>query len=552
MTGKTGEANNIIYRKPARIFEDSGSVSPNKAYYTPLTNVTNTKKQDFKTMVDDGRYFSIFAPRQTGKTTFLEGIRRKLHREPAYVIIMLTFQDLNKVNKKEFYNHIEKKLYSQLTGRLREVGCEKCDIIEQFLDNHRLVDHLSFRELLEQLNKIVEFKKIVIFIDEFDGMPVNELENFLTTLRSLHQEYKHSENKALYSIGLIGIRNITKLIVGGVSPFNIADQVDFPLFSLQNVQDLFSQYTEETNQPFSEAAIRAIHEKTGGQPWLVNRLGTLLTAYVKPGTIETIDDTDVEKAIQLLLKEKNDHFDNLYEKAIQYKETFVEIVFDHVEYNPDNPDQGWLEQYGLIEREGEKAIVANSIYKARYLKTFFLEVQAYRDIVLKEYELPGNRLDMERILLDFEHYITQIGVNAFYQKQPNPAGQIHTGMITSKPYEKTGQFLLTAWLYQFVRGGAGELRYELISGLGRMDVILTYKGRKYIIETKINRGNLTRTINNGITQLSNKYLASESTNEGYLVIFDAKTPVGEDCVSQHHDAGDKKITGIIIPIGKIN
>ena len=64
---------------------------------------------------------------------------------------------------------------------------------------------------------------------------------------------------------------------------------------------------------------------------------------------------------------------------------------------------------------------------------------------------------MERILVEFSRYIAQIGVRAFYEKD--------------KPYEKTGQFLLTAWLYQFVEDGKGELRYEVPSGLGRMSNI---------------------------------------------------------------------------------
>jgi hypothetical protein len=80
-----------------------------------------------------------------------------------------------------------------------------------------------------------------------------------------------------------------------------------------------------------------------------------------------------------------------------------------------------------------------------------------------------------------------------------------------------------------VRGGAGELRYEVLSWVGRMDIILTYKGKKYIIETKINRHNLTRTIEDGITQVSGKYLASESVEDSYLVIFDIKTQIGEEC-----------------------
>jgi len=526
----------MTYRKPERIFEDSGSVIPKKAYYIRLSNVTNTKKQDLKTMVDEGRYFSMFAPRQSGKTTFLEGIYKELHIEPTYIVILLCFQNLNDVSKREFYREIEKELYTQLRNRLREVGCEKYEIIEPFLENLRLTNHLSFMELLEELNRVIELKKIVIFIDEFDGIPLDELENFLTTLRRLYQKYKSVEQKALYSIGLIGIRNITKLIVGGVSPFNIADQVDLPPFSLKNVRDLFSQYTEETNQPFSEKAVKKIHEETGGQPWLVNRLGTILTVDVKPGTIEPIDQTDVEKAIKILLLEKNDHFDNLYEKAKLYKETFVEIVFDNVEYSPYEEDQTWLEQYGLIKNKHGRAVVANNIYKAMFIKVFFREVKAYEEISLDEYVLPGNRLDMERILLHFEQYIAQIGVKAFYKED--------------KPYEKTGQFLLTAWLYQFVREGAGELRYEVPSGFGRMDIILTHKGRKYIIETKINRHNITRTLNDGITQVSGKYMASESVEEGYLVIFDINKQVGEECEPQYHQVGDKKVTSFTIGIAR--
>ncbi|UCH98302.1 MAG: AAA-like domain-containing protein [Candidatus Aminicenantes bacterium] len=536
MTGKKIEVDKMVYRKPVRIFEDSGAVIPKKAYYVRLDDVTNTKKQDLKTMVDESRYFSMFAPRQSGKTTFLERICQELHEDPTYIVIFLCFQNLSEVSKQEFYREIEKELYTQLKNRLREVDCEKCDKIEHFLENHRLTNHLSFMDLFEELNRVIEFKKIVIFIDEFDGIPLDELENFLTTLRRLYQKYKSKEQKALYSIGLIGIRNITKLIVGGVSPFNIADQVDLPPFSLKNVRDLFSQYTEETNQPFSEEAVKKIYEETEGQPWLVNRLGTILTVDVKPGTVEPIDENDVENAIRLLLKERNHHFDNLYEKAKLFKETFVEIIFDHAEYNPDDEEHTWLEQYGLIKNKDGQAIVANNIYRARFTKTFFKEVRVYEEIPLHGYVLPGNRLDMERIILNFEQYIARIGVNAFYKE--------------NKPYEKTGQFLLTAWLYQFVRGGAGELRYEVPSGVGRMDIILIYKGKKYIIETKINLYNLTRTIEDGINQLSDKYLASESVEEGYLVIFDIKTQIGEECEPQQHQAGDKKVTSFTIGIGR--
>jgi hypothetical protein len=550
MTGKKKDANQMAYRKPNRTFEKSGSVNPQASYYVSLENVVNTDKQDIKTMIDRGRYFSIFAPRQSGKTTFFKRICVELQKNPVYIPVILSFQDFKNLEKDQFYALLEKELYGQLISRLTEVNCQKIEEVKQFLHQHPLTSHISFRLLFEELNRMIEFKKIVIFIDEFDGIPLSELENFLTAIRELYQKYKETKQKTLYSVGLVGIRNITKLIVGGVSPFNIADQVDLPPFSLKNVSDLYSQYTRETNQPFTREAVQKVYEETGGQPWLVNRLGTILTLDVKPGTTAPINEKDVDTAIQLLLQERNVHFDNLYEKAVLYKETFVEIVFDHVEYNPDDRDQTWLEQYGLVKQKESKAVVANNIYKTRYLKTFFKEINAYRDITLQEYQLPGNRLDMERILLDFEQYITQIGVNAFYQEWAAPDDQDGEEVKKTKPYEKTGQFLLTAWLYQFVRGGAGELRYEVLSGLGRMDVLLTYKGRKYIIETKINRRGLTRTLNDGIIQLSRKYLASESAHEGYLIVFDTKIPVGEECEPQCHQTGDKRITSFTIAIGK--
>ena len=75
--------------------------------------------------------------------------------------------------------------------------------------------------------------------------------------------------------------------------------------------------------------------------------------------------------------------------------------------------------------------------------------------------------------------------------------------------------------------GKGELSFEVSTGLGRIDILLTYQGRKYIVETKINRSNLERTAEKAIDQLCGKYLLTERANEGYVVIFDPKTTVGE-------------------------
>ncbi len=444
MPKKAGSTDNVTYRKPKRTFENSGIVNPEASYYVLLENVVNTNKQDIKTMVDKGRYFSIFAPRQSGKTTFLEEFCSQLHQDPTYIAMILCFQDFKNLDITGFYSEIEQDIYDQL---------------------------------------------------------------------------------------------ITRLAVTGVSPYNIADQVKFPSFSLKNVRDLYRQYTEETNQPFTEEAVKKVFEETAGQPWLVNRLGTILTVNIKPETVEPIDEKDVEQAVQLLLKEKNNHFHDLYEKVKPYKETFVEIAFNTVKYYPEDEEQTWLEEYGLIRDRDHHAVVANNVYKARFLKTFFKEVKAYEDISPQAYALPGDRLDMKRILLNFGRYISYIGVKAFYAEE--------------KTYEKTGQFLLTAWLYQFIEKGNGELRHELRSWLGVLDILLTYKDKKYIIETKVNRyDDITRILEEGVTQVTQKYFATEAAGEGYLVIFDTKTHMGAVCEPKENREDGKKVIIFIIGIGK--
>ncbi len=524
------------YKKPKRMFEDSGTVDPKMSYHVELENVTNTKRQDIKTLVDLGRYFSIFAPRQSGKTTFFEDFCHELEKDTSYVAILLSFQDYKQLEKATVYSLIEESIFEQLLNRLQNVHCENIEPVRELLNSHGVTDHISFRKLFEKLNKVIPPKKIIIIIDEFDGIPIGELENFLTTLRELYQKYKKQIDKALYSVGLVGIRNITKLIVGGVSPFNIADQVKLPPFTLKNVRDLYSQYTEETNQPFTEDAVKKVFDETAGQPWLVNRIGTILTVDIKPETTNPITAQDVEKGIKHLLKERNSHFDNLLEKAKLYKETFVRITFNGVDYNPDDEDQSWLEQYGLINEKNDKAVVANAIYKRRFLKAFFHESGATADTSLKAYFTSDGFLNMEAILSDFEEYIMQIGVNAFYASQ--------------KPYEKTGQFLLSAWLYQFVEGGKGELRLETPTGLGRIDILLIYQGHKYIIETKINRSSLDKTVEKAIDQLCGKYLLTEQADEGYVVIFDLKTKVGELCTPRKHIVEGKEILSFNIGIGR--
>jgi len=360
----------LKYKPPKRIFENTGYVDPEKSYHVHIENVVNSHKQDLKTMVDHGRYFSIFAPRQSGKTTFFRTFAKELETNTNYIFILMSFENCEDYDLQKFYHHIQNMIYKQLIKRLEVIKCTQLKAAREFANKHDLHDSYDLYLLFEALNTIISHKKIVIFIDEFDGIPLHEIKNFLTTLRKLYQDYKEETAKALYSVGLVGIRNITQLTVGGVSPFNIADHVEIPPFTLNNIRDLYQQYTKETNQPFTEEAIQLIFEQTQGQPWLVNRLGTFLTKQIKPESTDSIEVDDVNKAIQSLLQEKNAHFDNLKEKVLLYKETFNKINTQQMSFLPDDEAQSWLYQYGLIKKQNGFAVISNTIYSKRFSNDF--------------------------------------------------------------------------------------------------------------------------------------------------------------------------------------
>jgi len=360
----------MVYQPPKRRFESTGYVNPETAYYVPLENITNADQEDLKTMVDHGRYFSIFAPRQSGKTTFFRTFAKELEANTNYIFILMSFENCQDYDLKKFYHHIQNKVYKQLIKRLEIINCTQLQDARQFISKHDLHDSYDLYLLFEALNTIISHKKIVIFIDEFDGIPLHEINNFLTTLRKLYQDYKEETAKALYSVGLVGIRNITQLTVSGVSPFNIADHLEIQPFTLKNVRDLYQQYTQETHQPFTKEAVQTIFEQTLGQPWLVNRLGSILTKQIKPETTDAIDVDDVNKAIQHLLQEKNTHFDNLKEKVLLYKETFNKINAQQVKFLPYDEAQSWLHQYGLIKNENGFAVIANPVYSKCFSVSF--------------------------------------------------------------------------------------------------------------------------------------------------------------------------------------
>ncbi len=71
-------------------------------------------------------------------------------------------------------------------------------------------------------------------------------------MHSIRNAYHSRENHCLKSVILVGVSNIVGIIQDNASPFNIADNLNVPYFTRDEVFELLHQHEEETGQLFEE------------------------------------------------------------------------------------------------------------------------------------------------------------------------------------------------------------------------------------------------------------------------------------------------------------
>ena len=87
------------------------------------------------------------------------------------------------------------------------------------------------------------------------------------------------------------------------------------------------------------------------------------------------------------------------------------------------------------------------------------------------------------------------------------------------------------------------MSFEVPTGRGKMDLLITHNQRKYIVETKIWRGD-TR-YQAGKKQLA-AYLKLENVQAGYYVVFDHRKEPEPRVETDHFD--DLTIRSYVIPV----
>ncbi|MCY3741543.1 MAG: AAA-like domain-containing protein [Candidatus Poribacteria bacterium] len=495
-----------------RWFETRGPVYPEDNYVVARTN----ELADFVKRIERGRYIVLFAPRQTGKTSFFRNAIDVLeNRESAYFPIQLNFEGYVDSDATTFYTSLCEEIRKQIKDVFQNRQKDLPDRLSRFLESSEITEHISMRRFFEDLGSLLETQRFVMIIDEFDGIPEEAIRGFLHSLRHI---YLSGRERCPHSIGIVGVKSITQLNYDrSISPFNIQDEFKLPNFTLEQVQELFSQYTAEVGQPFTPETIAAIHKQTTGQPVLVNRFAQILTEELDIPKSEPITRKHFSEAHIQLLREGHTNIDHLItniHKDRRFEALLMKIAsYDEgVRFSPYNEHINELATYGVIA-EGADGMceIINPIYHYCIMDAFKPIVNGLEQEYLPEddrtefqdYLTPDGQIQMAALLDNFRDFIARVGFRIL--------------QVPDTPREYVGQHMLFAYLEQFVQSVGGTMYLEVQTGRGRTDILILHRNRKYIVETKIWGGD--RRYQAGKAQLA-AYVKLEQAEEGYYVVFD--------------------------------
>ncbi len=472
---------------------------------------------DFINRVKQGRYIVLFAPRQTGKTTFFQDALKALAAEGTdYFPIQLNFEEYEDITPPDFYHSLCKEIVKEIRKIFRERGEHPSQELDTFLTTAQITNHISMREFFEGFTTFAENQRVVFIIDEFDGIPQDAINGFLRSLRRIYLTGR--EVRSPYSVGIVGVKDITQLNYDrSISPFNIQDEFTLPNFTLEQVRELLGQYTDEVGQQFVPKVLETIHKQTAGQPFLVNRFAQILTEELGIPKSETIEIAHFSQAHARLIEERNTNIEHLItnvRRDPRFERMLMHIVFYGSSYNftLHNETISELATYGILTK-GQDGMcqILNPIYLHCIIQALKPLINGLEDeyfpedgpIDFSEYIAPTEQLQMQRLIENFKDFITRVGFRIL--------------QVPDIPQEFVGQYLLFAYLDEFVKVVGAAMYLEVPTGRGRADLIISHSGQTYIVETKVWRGE--RNYQAGKHQLVT-YLTSEGAIEGYYVVFD--------------------------------
>ena len=488
-----------------RQFNTAGPIVPADHYHLPP--LQRAGGDTLLRFVEEKKYFIVYAPRQTGKTTTLRALCDALN-DRGYRAVHANLQPARDAGDE--LDRAILSVFDVLTDR------ENAALGDDHLE--RIVEPMEarFRPNTAVLKAFTQWaladpRPLVVVLDEVDAMGRAAL---LLLLDQLRAGYETRPERFPHSIVVCGLRNVRDYFTPQASPFNIvAKSLRLDDFTEAEVRTLLGQHTGETGQRFTDEAVAEVWRSTQGQPWLVNALA-YGACFEDPEGLDRSRDigpTMIGAARERLILEGPAHFGQI---AHRLKEERVRRVIDPILAGADTApdfaadDLRYVRDVGLLATEPPVRL-ANPIYGEVIPRLLAEEVEGRIVLDSTRFVRADGGLEVPALLRAFQSFFRE---NAEWW------------LRDTRFHEYGAQVLLQAFLQRVVNAG-GHITREHGLGRGRTDLLISWrKGGEpqvFVIECKVRRqrDGLDEIVRRGALQTAG-YADRSGAAEGHLLVFD--------------------------------
>ncbi|MBR4267836.1 MAG: AAA-like domain-containing protein [Bacteroidales bacterium] len=500
----------------ARQFNTAVTCDPKRHYMVDISN----KMKVLERLINNGNYFTINRARQFGKSTSLKWIYNQLNGE--YLVVSLSFETTDKSNwedNKSFYDFFCKKMIAAFkSARIENTEYEH---FWMSVNQVEKPDFQFFSEVITQFCEKVK-KKIVLLIDEVDQSLDNELfVRFLSMLRNKYIDRdQFGDNSTFWSVVLAGVYDIKSMKVKirpdedhkYNSPWNVAANYKLDMtFNPQEISTMLTDYESENHIGFDINEIsEEIYKYTSGYPVLVSGVckeidENLDKDWSKDGVLTAVNNI-IKDNSAMLFKDITKNIEN----NSDLKKLLRAISLENfkISYYADIFPLELGRMFSLLKADKHScAQIHNLIFQQRINNYFIAENQFGRiesNAGPSVYTDKQGDLNMPLIINRF----------ADIMKRRKDIKESDDGQKTF--LEREGRFMFICFLKPILNGTGFYYSEPENDDGSRMDLVITFNHKEYVIELKIWHG--TEYEISGRDQLS-EYLETRNLSEGYLITF---------------------------------
>ena len=470
-----------------RKFSSYGPVDTDIEYYVPREDLVNKALNQLVGEIPEkgGHYFTVWAPRQTGKTWLLRETFIRIKADDRFMVMILPLQS---------YDSVTDELY--FAQELTKEIAKYFKISLPFFDNLK-----DFKEVFTSQY----FKKpLILILDEFDALEGKVIQKIVARFRDIFLNRKNETSKSafektyiLHGVALIGVRSVLGIDNKTGSPFNIQRSIHVPNLTKEEVQEMFDWYQRESNQKIEQDVVDDIFYETQGQPGLVSWFGELLTETYNKETDNPINFGHWKYALSCANQTlPNNTIMNLISKANQpeYKPYLLDIfrTTGKVEFTFDDPVHNYLYMNGIIrfeevfeENENKKyAKFTCPFIQKRLFNRFRRELfDSYGTVYIPFEDLSDSIIRKDREIIGFNipnilrRYEKYLRMNRDWILKDAPRRK------DNKITEAVFHFNIVGFLETFLHQKA-HVYPEFPTGNGKVDILIRKDKLLYIIEIK--------------------------------------------------------------------